>query len=151
MLANSGYRFDNIRIRAINELPEIGNQAIQTGDTIVNNNGNKSPQEDTVAIPIKLRGQAIGAVTVKLQEGYSQTTISTIELAIERLAASLESARLYEEARVRADREQSISHVTTAISSSTEYEDILRTTVREIGSVLNDTDVAIQILDQLDT
>ncbi len=146
LLSNSGYRFDNVRIQAINELPELGSQAIQTGNTVVNNNGNSSHEGRTVAIPIKLRGQAIGVVTAKLQEGYTQNTISTIELAIERLAASLESARLYEEARLRADREQSISHVAAAISSSTEYEEILRTTVREIGNILNDTDVAIQIL-----
>jgi len=147
LLSNAGYRFDNVRIQSINELPALGSEAIRSGNTVVNANGKKSQEDYTVAIPIKLRGQAIGAVTVKLKEGYTQTTISTIELAIERLAASLESARLYEEARVRADREQSISHVTTAISSSTEYEEILRTTIREIGNIFNDTEVAIQILD----
>jgi hypothetical protein len=60
----------------------------------------------------------------------------------------MESARLYEEARLRADREQSISRVTSAISASTEYEQILQTTVREIGSILGDTEVAIQILEE---
>lgn len=146
LLENLGYRFDNVRIEAINELPALGNEAILSGNTVVNSNGKKSSEDHTVAIPIKLRGQVIGAVWAKLKEGYSQSTISTIELAIERLASSLESARLYEEARLRADREQSISHVTTSISASTEYEEILRTTVREIGSLLNDTDVAIQII-----
>jgi len=150
LLGNTGYHFDNVRIHSINKPPTLGNEAIQSGNTVVNANG-KNPQEDyTVAIPIKLRGQAIGAVTVKLKEGYTQTTISTIELAIERLAASLESARLYEEARIRANREQSISHITTAISSSTEYEEILLTTIREIGNIFNDTEVAIQILDDSD-
>jgi hypothetical protein len=60
----------------------------------------------------------------------------------------MESARLYEEARTRADRELSISRVTTAISASTEYEQILQTTVREIGNILTDTEVAIQILEE---
>jgi GAF domain-containing protein len=71
-----------------------------------------------------------------------------VESATERLAAAMESARLYEEARLRADREQSISRVTSAISASTEYEQILQTTVREIGSILGDTEVAIQILEE---
>ena len=101
-----------------------------------------------MAIPINLRGKTIGVVTVQLKEGYNQTTISTLEAAIERLAASLESARLYEEARMRADRELSISRVTTAISATTEYEQILQTTVREIGNLLSDTEVAIQILEE---
>ena len=47
---------------------------------------------------------------------------------------------------MRADREQSISQVTSAISSSTDYEEILRTAVTEIGAMLTDTEVAIQIL-----
>jgi GAF domain-containing protein len=60
----------------------------------------------------------------------------------------MESARLYEEARLRADREQAISRVTTAISASTGYEQILQTTVKEIGSILSDTEVSIQILEE---
>jgi hypothetical protein len=95
-----------------------------------------------------LRGQTIGVVSVQLKDGYSQTTISTLEAAIERLATSLESARLFEEARMRADRELSISRVTSAIGASTEYEQILQTTVREIGNLLSDTEVAIQILEE---
>jgi GAF domain-containing protein len=146
---NKGYRFDNIRIEPVAELPELAHKALKTG-TVVSSNGG-SPQrtgEHKVAIPIKLRGQTIGVINLKLKEGYDPSTISIIEQATERLAAAMESARLYEEARLRADREQSIARVTTAISSSTEYEQILQTTVREIGSILGETEVAIQILEE---
>jgi GAF domain-containing protein len=147
-LGATGYRFDNVRIQPIKELPPHSDQALQTGKTVFHNNGNKPAEKNLVAIPINLRGQTIGVVTVQLKEGYSQTTISTLEAAIERLATSLESARLFEEARMRADRELSISRVTSAIGASTEYEQILQTTVREIGNLLSDTDVAIQILEE---
>jgi GAF domain-containing protein/HAMP domain-containing protein len=149
LTGRKGYRFDNIRIEPISELPEFAHTAIQTG-TIISSNGS-SPGEDKerkVAIPIKLRGQTIGVISLKLKEGYDRNTVSIIELAAERLAAAMESARLYEEARLRADREQSIARVATAISASTEYEQILQTTVREIGSILGDTEVAIQILEE---
>jgi GAF domain-containing protein len=143
-----GYRFDNIHLEPIKEIPTHGDEAIQTGKTVVYSNGRRPSEKNLVAVPIKLRGRTLGVVTVQLKEGYNETTISTLEAAIERLAASLESARLYEEARMRADRELSISRVTTAISSSTEYEQILQTTVREIGNLLSDTEVAIQILEE---
>ena len=145
-----GYRFDNIRIQSISELPEIGKQALTIGKTI-NANGNyqKSEKQNSVAIPIILRGQAIGVVTVRLKDSHGADTISMIEAATERLALAMESARLYEEARLRADREQSISRITTAISTPTEYEEILQTTVREIGKMLDDTEVAIQIVGDL--
>ena len=93
-----------------------------------------------------MRGQTIGVVTLKLKDDYSGSTVPTIEYATERLALSMESARLYEEARLRADREQSISRVTTAISTPTDYEEILQTTVREVGRMLKDAEVAIQIV-----
>ena len=144
---NRGYRFDNIRIQSITELTDLGKEAFSTGKTITSKgNQQKSEKQNTVAIPIKLRGQTIGVVTLKLKDDYSGSTVPTIESATERLALSMESARLYEEARMRADREQSISRVTTAISTPTEYEEILQTTVREVGRMLKDAEVAIQIV-----
>ena len=144
-----GYRFDNVRLERISELPELAGSALSSGD-IVSSNGShpETQKEHAVALPVKLRGQTIGVVSLKLKEGYDSNTISVIEAAIERLASAMESARLYEEARLRADREQSISRVTTAISASAGYEQILQTTVREIGNILGDTEVAIQILDE---
>ena len=146
-IGNKGYRFNNIRIEPINEYPDWGSikqTSDRDGSSIV------APSDNQIVLPIKLRGQKVGVVHVKLKEGHDENTISTIELAIERLASALESARLHEEARIRADREQAISQITTAISSSTEFESILQTTVREIGSVFNDTEVTIQILDETD-
>lgn len=148
--SNKGYRFDNIRIQSVAELPELGKQVLTTGTTVSSNgNDQKSEKQNTFAMPIKLRGQIIGVVTVKLKEDYNTNTISTIESATERLALAMESARLYEEARLRADREQSISRITSAISTPTEYEEILQTTVREIGKMLDDAEVAIQIVGNL--
>jgi GAF domain-containing protein len=145
---NMGYRFDNVRLEPITRLPDLADDAFKTGTRISSNNSHAViNKEQTVAIPIKLREQTIGVISLKLKEGYDSNTISIVESAVERLASAMESARLYEEARMRADRELSISRVTTAISSSTEYEQILQTTVREIGNILSDTEVAIQILE----
>jgi len=141
---NKGYRFDNIRIESISELPELGKSAFETGIT-TSSNGHGPDRQTTVAVPVKLRGQTIGVINIKLKENYGENTVSTIELASERLASALESARLYEEARLRADREQSIAQVTSAISASTNYEEILQTTVREIGNTIRDAEISIQI------
>lgn len=144
---SKGYRFDNIALEPLSELQDIEKDALETGITIKASTQHAAGQT-SVAIPIKLRGQTIGVISVKLREEPRENTVSTIELASERLASALESARLYEEARLRADREQSITQVATAISASTSYEDILQTTVREIGNTLRDAEVSIQILDQ---
>lgn len=142
-LSHQGYRFDNVRIEPVTDLPALGKEALAKG-IMLRSNGDETA--NAVAIPIKLRGQTIGVVNARLKEGFGKETLTTMESAIERLASALESARLYEEASLRADREQSISQVTSAISASTEYEDILRAVVTEIGTMLNDTEVAIQVL-----
>ena len=67
-----------------------------------------------------------------------------------RCALSLESTRLYEEARLRADREQMIAQVTSSISSATEFDTILRTTVEELGKTLGNSEVSIQIISETD-
>jgi GAF domain-containing protein len=144
-----GYRFDHVRLERITELPEFTDEALMTGSMVKSNGPRPATKTDRrVAIPIKLRGQTIGVVSLTLKEDYDMNTISIVESAAERLAVAMESARLYEEARLRADREQLITRVTTAISSSSGYEHILQTTVKEIGSILGDTEVAIQILDE---
>src|SRR5258706_569216 len=142
LLSKTGYRFDNIRIQSIAEAPAHGDEVMKTGTPIIKNSGDLNQ----VAIPIKLRGQTIGVVSANLKNGYAPHTITTLELAIERLALSLESARLYEQARLRADREQAVAQVATNISSATEFDAILRTTVEEIGRSLSDTEVSIQII-----
>jgi len=146
-IKNFGYFFDNVRIRPISEASPLGYKAMETGLKISESNDSK---QESIAIPIKLRGQSIGAITVKLKEGHKQTTVRTIEQAVERLGSSLESVRLFEEARRRADREQAISHVTTSISSAPELDDILRTAVVEIGKTLGESEVSIQIIGDSD-
>ena len=140
LLVNRGYRFNNIRIESINEMPK------ETSGNAEKSNLNGTNGNNSITIPIKLRGQKIGVINAKLKEGYSRRTISALEAVTERLAVALESARLYEEARSRADREQAISQVTTRISASTEIEAILRTTVEEIGKSLGNSEVSIQIV-----
>jgi GAF domain-containing protein/HAMP domain-containing protein len=142
-LSHQGYRFDNVRIEPITDLPALGREALAKG-MVVRSDGDETA--NAIAIPIKLRGHTIGVVNARLKEGFGKETLTTLESAIDRLASALESARLYEEASLRADREQSISQVTSVISSSTEYEDILRAVVTEIGTMLDDTEVAIQVL-----
>jgi len=146
LLTKTGYRFDNIRIQPISEPPAHGDEVMKTGSTVIRDRVHTGADENKVAIPIKLRGQTIGVVSANLKDGFTQNTITTLELAIERLAQSLESARLYEQARMRADREQSIAQVSANISSATEFDTILRTTVEEVGKSLGDAEVSIQII-----
>ena len=142
--AFKGYRYDTVQLAPVVELSELERHVLAKGITI-HTSKQDGDRELTYGVPVKLRGQIIGGISVRLIEEQSEETISMIEMASERLASAIESARLYEEARLRADREQSIARVTSAISASSSYDEILQTTVREIANVLRDTEVTIQV------
>jgi hypothetical protein len=68
---NRGYRFDNIRIQSITEIDRPWKRGFSTGKTITAKGDQQIPEkQNTVAIPIKLRGQTIGVVTLKLKDDY---------------------------------------------------------------------------------
>jgi GAF domain-containing protein len=61
------------------------------------------------------------------------------------LGAALESARLYQDISLRANTELAISEISTKIGSSVNLRNILRTTVQELGRVLPETEIIIQL------
>lgn len=122
-------------------------KAIQTGDLILDNEGL------TIGVPIKIRGQAIGAIRLKKPEIAEAWTQEEINLAItlsDQLSGALESARLYRESQNRAARESLVSDISARISAATQMDTILRETVSELGQVLGNASVTFQLLDQFD-
>ena len=98
--------------------------------------------EQTLAVPIKVRGESIGVVGVQAKEGqrnWTREEIALVEAAADRAALALESARLLEEAQRRAIREQVIGEISDSLSRASEVENILQTTVEELGRYLPNT------------
>ncbi|MBI5959490.1 MAG: GAF domain-containing protein [Chloroflexi bacterium] len=93
----------------------------------------------TLAVPVVIRGQPVGAIEVKLPpQSINQAEVRNIVQAIiERLAFSLENIRLFEQAQMAAEREQHINRMTAQLQGLTSVEDILMTAVSTLGQVLN--------------
>jgi GAF domain-containing protein/HAMP domain-containing protein len=117
-------------------------KAIQTGRNVLEN-------EDMVLhMPVKIRGQSIGAIRMEKPAGSLRWTPETIAMAEAlsiQLGAALESARLYQDISLRANTELAISEISTKIGSSVNLRNILRTTVQELGRVLPETEIIIQL------
>lgn len=63
----------------------------------------------------------------------------------DRAALALENARLFEETVRRADQEETIAHITTQISASSDFKHIMQITVQELGQALGATRSFIQL------
>ncbi len=93
----------------------------------------------TLAVPIKIRDQATGVIRLRKAEENStwiQAEINLVETLSDRLSTALESARLYEETRRRAERERLTGEITARMRTSNDPQAILQIAARELRKAL---------------
>jgi len=100
-----------------------------------------------LAVPVKMRGEVIGLLNILMpgKQRWTDDDIDIIEAVAERVALSIENARLFQTTANRAERERVISDIASKISGNIRMENILQTTAQELSQALNGTDVLIQI------
>jgi GAF domain-containing protein len=93
----------------------------------------------TVSVPIRLRGEIIGALSVLTprQESITNDQMGLIEAVAERVAISAENARLFEETTRRAEREHLVSEITAKIRETNDPDEMLQRAVEELQRALN--------------
>lgn len=124
-------------------------QALNRGETMVVplDKSNKS----VIVVPIKLRGQVIGAMRIQSPNEDKKWTANEINLSeavSERLSLALENARLIQESQRQVIKEQTISEITSHIGSSINLENVLRTAVEELGRSIPGSEVIIKLQDE---
>lgn len=102
-----------------------------------------------LAVPIILRGQVMGAVEWEVpSEGFGQDKLDLAQELANRLAVSLENARLFAESRRATERERLVNNIAARLTTSASLDDILRTAVREVGQALGAPQVSIRLHSQ---
>lgn len=141
----AGYRFTGAAPTPLTSrmnTPEI-RTALEKGETVTAS----KRKENTLAVPVKLRGEVIAVLNVNtpLEREWDPDEVDIIEAAAERLALALENATLLEDSRRRAARERTISEMSAKIVSSTEMDAILRTAVEELGRQISGAQVFLEL------
>lgn len=97
------------------------------------------PQETnyTVAVPIILRGEVIGAIEIEpdMRTGESDT-IEILRSVSDRLAVSLDNARLFEESQESTLFEQRINTIVGQYQGANSVDELLQITLTELGGTL---------------
>lgn len=105
-------------------------------------------KERRLVAPIRLRGQTLGSIVLQQdpeQEPWSSEEIALLENVSGQVALALESARLLEETRRLAAREQLIGEITARIRESLDVDRVLQTAAREFGEILDLAEVNIRL------
>lgn len=108
----------------------------------------ENPNEDKLIIPISLRNNKIGQITLKRRGKNSKWSEREEQLGNQianQVALALENARLLEETQLRAAREQTISNMSSRFSQTTDMDTLLKLAVQELHQLPNITEASIFI------
>ncbi len=93
-----------------------------------------------LAVPIKYRGAVIGVVQLHKPEergAWTSRELTLVNVLLDRLAVTLESARLYEDTQRRAVNERLLATATGRIRQTLDMDTVLRTAVQELREMLD--------------
>lgn len=144
-----GFRYRIGRIEMLEnalDLPEVIS-AVQTGRAEPNPADGSAEKRTQVAVPVKIRGEVIGVIHIESNDAskiWRDDEIRLVESVAERAALAMENARLFQDARRRAAKEQAISKATARISGAINIENILHATAEELERVLGGSEVLIR-------
>lgn len=108
------------------------------------------PKSDshTIRIPVALRGQRIGQLSLTRKFNESPWTEAEQEMADKisiQVALAIENARLLEESQRRASREQTVNDLSSRFSRSLDVDTLLQNAVRELHRIPQVSEVSIYI------
>lgn len=123
---------------------ELRRAALEQGELVVGAITDR--QTIPIALPIRLRGQTLGAVEWELPAvGFGDDKLELARELANRLALSLDNARLFQESRRATERERLVNAIATKLTAQTNIDTILQTAVREVGQALRAPQVSIRL------
>ena len=89
-----------------------------------------------LAIPLRVRGQIIGALTVQSTEAnaFTPELISTLQTMGDQLAVSIDNARLLADAESRARQQRELNQISARLRNTADIETILRIGLQAISA-----------------
>ncbi len=143
----NGYHYSNGASHPLEAAQDLGDaaRAVREGKIHQVEAGESGPAQLTV--PVKMHGKVVGILHIS-QRNKSRWTDDDIDIAeavADRLALSIENARLFQVTAARAARERIVSDFSSRISGNIRIDNILRTAAQELSQALNGSEVLIQL------
>jgi GAF domain-containing protein len=125
----------------------IAYQYTPSGTKLINLRQNKSKPQGGIQVPLRLRGQEIGMLTLQGKEAarWSERERDVAEKVVSQLALALDNSRLLEETRQRAIQQQTVNEISARLSRSLDTDLLLQTAARELGALPNVSEASVFI------
>ncbi len=104
-------------------------------------------EKSALAIPIKLREEVIGILDISAanpSRRWTSEDLALLQAVADRIALAMENARLIDETSRRANRERTVSEITTKIRSTTDPQSMLQTALEELKQVLGTDKIQVK-------
>ena len=142
----SGYTYEGVAVRPLANMPGEAVEIFKTGALLTSTDSTGRQKITTLSVPVKIRGETIGMIKLNLKgETIPDETIAMVEEITSRIGVALETSRLVYESRQQANRERAVSEASARISSSLEFDNILRAAVEEISKLMGESEVVVQL------
>jgi GAF domain-containing protein len=107
----------------------------------------ESGKNPVLAVPIHLRNDVVGVLDIHMpgEHEWDPDEIDIVQAVAERLSLAIETSLLIESTRRRAEMERVTSEISAKISSTAEFDSILRTAAEELSRVLGGSEVYVQL------
>jgi GAF domain-containing protein len=139
-----GYRSDEKGIyKAEGEWLPWMVQAAQQGKVVVWQDKDFS----IASVPIRVRDYTLGVLDFRKagESAWTSDELVLVQTLTDQLGQALESARLYQNTQMRAERERVLTEITSKVRASTNVDVILQTAIRELAEALRVPKGSIQL------
>lgn len=104
-----------------------------------------SPDRARTAVPIELRGEVIGAIEVETEAAHAES-IELLQAVAQRLAVSLDNARLIEEVQAASVQEQRVSEVVARFPATSSIDELLQVSLAGLAETFGAETATIRLL-----
>ena len=134
--------FTGFRFNARGSQPIENNQSEAS---LKNRESNKEGKNPCLSVPIAIRGETIGTLSVHVpdEKSVDEDQMDLVTAVAERVALSVENARLFEETTRRAERERLVSDITVKIRSTNDPDAMINIALEELKQALGATKVQL--------
>jgi PAS domain S-box-containing protein len=143
------YVYDRVDVRPVEESPSQAlDKALESGKVVTH--AGSEADEAVLAMPLKVRGRTIGAIGVQeIGDGreWSPQEMALVEAVSDQVAVALDSARLFAEARIRAEELVVLNELARHLTGTPSVNEALRRAHEAVSHLLRSSSFYVGLYD----